>query len=87
MFRNCLVSMRPKSTGRDLPSRHDVEVHIHNEFVDWLKTLKCDIMVINIHMCPPKLLRLTLKRRMHLEKSQPPQMGGQPITIRGHFLE
>ena len=73
--------------GRDLPSRHDVEVHIHNEFVDWLKMLKCNIIIFNIHMCPSKLLRLTLKRKMCLEKSQPPQMGGQLITIRGHFLE
>ena len=48
MFRNCLVSMRPKLTGSNLPSRHDVEVHIHNKFVDWLKMLKCDIMVITV---------------------------------------
>ncbi|KAF8494888.1 hypothetical protein F5888DRAFT_1567472, partial [Russula emetica] len=40
LFRNCLVAMRPKTTRKDLPSRHNIEVYIHNEFVDWLKTLK-----------------------------------------------
>ncbi|KAF8486561.1 hypothetical protein F5888DRAFT_1597150, partial [Russula emetica] len=40
LFRNCLVAMRPKTTQKDLLSRHDIEVYIHNEFVDWLKTLK-----------------------------------------------
>lgn len=45
IFRNCLVAMRLKTTRKDLPSRHDIEVHIHNEFVDWLKTLKGEILV------------------------------------------
>jgi hypothetical protein len=45
IFRNCLVAMRPKTTQKDLPSRHDIEVYIHNEFVDWLKTLKSEILV------------------------------------------
>ncbi len=45
VFRNCLVVMRPKTTRKDLPSRHDIEVYIHNEFVDWLKTLKSEILV------------------------------------------
>ncbi|KAG6814853.1 hypothetical protein H0H87_007008, partial [Tephrocybe sp. NHM501043] len=36
--------MRPKATKADLPSTHDVKVHIHNEFVRWLKELKADIM-------------------------------------------
>ena len=45
IFRNCLVAMRPKTTRKDLPSRHDIEVYIHNEFVDWLKTLKNEIIV------------------------------------------
>ena len=45
VFRNCLVAMRPKTTRKDLPSRHDIEVYIHNEFVDWLKTLKSEILV------------------------------------------
>lgn len=47
IFRNCLVAMRPKTTRRDLPSRHDIEVYIHNEFAAWLKTLKDDILVSN----------------------------------------
>jgi len=45
IFRNCLVAMRPKTTRKDLPSRHDIEVYIHNEFVDWLKMLKTEIIV------------------------------------------
>ncbi len=45
VFRNCLVAMRPKTTRKDLPSRHDIKVYIHNEFVDWLKTLKSEILV------------------------------------------
>jgi hypothetical protein len=45
IFRNCLVAMRPKTMRKDLPSRHGIEVYIHNEFVDWLKTLKNEILV------------------------------------------
>jgi len=45
LFRNCLVAMRPKTTQKDLPSRHNIEVYIHNAFVDWLKTLKREILV------------------------------------------
>ena len=45
IFRNCLVAMRPKTTQKDLSSRHDIEVYIHNEFVAWLKTLKHKILV------------------------------------------
>jgi len=47
IFRNCLVAMRPKTTRKDLPSRHNIEVYIHNEFVDWLKILKAEILVSN----------------------------------------
>ncbi|KAG6905216.1 hypothetical protein DXG01_004119 [Tephrocybe rancida] len=43
VFRNILVAMRPKATSADLPSTYDVKVHIHNEFVKWLKELKDDI--------------------------------------------
>ncbi|RDB23356.1 Zinc finger BED domain-containing protein DAYSLEEPER [Hypsizygus marmoreus] len=39
-FRNCLVVMRPKSTTKDLPSAHDVNTHLHNEFVRHLKCVK-----------------------------------------------
>jgi hypothetical protein len=45
IFRNCLIAMRPKTTRNDLPSIHNLEVHIHNEFGNWLKTLKNDILV------------------------------------------
>ena len=47
IFRNCLVAMRPKTTRKDLPSRHDIKVYIHNEFVRWLNTLKTEILVSN----------------------------------------
>ena len=47
IFCNCLVTMRPKTTQKDLPSRHDIEVYIHNKFVAWLKTLKDNILVSN----------------------------------------
>ena len=42
---NCLVAMRPGTTCKDLHSRHDIEAHIHNEFVDCLKKLKSEILV------------------------------------------
>jgi hypothetical protein len=45
VFRNCLIAMRPKTTKKDLPSTHDLVVHIHNEFVAWMKKLKDDILV------------------------------------------
>ena len=32
-------------TQKDLPSTHNVVVHIHNEFVAWLKKLKGEILV------------------------------------------
>jgi hypothetical protein len=45
IFWNYLVVMRPKTTQKDLPSRHDIEVYIQNMFVDWLKMLKNEILV------------------------------------------
>ena len=45
VFSNCFVAMRPGTTCRDLPSRYDIKVHIHNEFVDCLKRLKSEILV------------------------------------------
>jgi hypothetical protein len=39
--------MRPKSTTHDLPSSYDVKVHIHNEFVKYMKGLKEEIRVSN----------------------------------------
>ena len=44
-FRNCLVSMRPKSITKDIPSTHNVATYIHNQFVERLKELKGDILV------------------------------------------
>ncbi|KAN0124318.1 hypothetical protein V8E52_001967 [Russula decolorans] len=44
IFWNYLVVMRPKTTQKDLPSRHDIEVYIQNMFVDWLKMLKNEIL-------------------------------------------
>ena len=44
--------MRSRLTNRDLPSRHNVEVHIHNEFVDWLNKLKGEIIVSNAPILP-----------------------------------
>ncbi|GLB39419.1 hypothetical protein LshimejAT787_0605810 [Lyophyllum shimeji] len=32
IFRNCLVTMRPKTTNTDLPSTHEVLVNLHNKF-------------------------------------------------------
>ncbi|GLB40087.1 hypothetical protein LshimejAT787_0705970 [Lyophyllum shimeji] len=40
LFRNCLVSMRPKSTSKDLPSTYDVGVFLHNEFIEHLKIVR-----------------------------------------------
>ncbi|KAF8190146.1 hypothetical protein BJ912DRAFT_802465, partial [Pholiota molesta] len=39
-FRNSLVAMRPKSTTSDLPTSHNVAVHLHNAFVKHIKDLK-----------------------------------------------
>jgi hypothetical protein len=64
VFSNCLVAMRPGTTWRDLPSRHDIEVHIHNEFVDCLKKLKSEILVS--YPCRSSLFGLTFRHRMHL---------------------
>src|SRR5271155_3529317 len=37
--------MRPRSTISDLPSTHDVKVHLHNEFVKHIKSLKAAITI------------------------------------------
>jgi hypothetical protein len=44
-FRNALVAMRPKSTTKDLASSHEVQAHIHNGFVKYMKDLKEEIRV------------------------------------------
>jgi hypothetical protein len=45
LFRNCLVTMRPKTIGNNLPSTHDVLVYLHNCFVEQMKLLKKEISV------------------------------------------
>ncbi|KAM6500773.1 hypothetical protein JOM56_003787, partial [Amanita muscaria] len=39
-FRNCLVTMRPRTTKNDLPSTHEIATHIHNKFVKWMTQLR-----------------------------------------------
>ncbi|KAF8225168.1 hypothetical protein L208DRAFT_1018610, partial [Tricholoma matsutake] len=43
LFRNCLITMRPKTIKNNLPSTHDVSVYIHNCFIEQLKLLKKEI--------------------------------------------
>ncbi|KAF8231212.1 hypothetical protein L208DRAFT_1197726, partial [Tricholoma matsutake] len=43
LFRNCLVTMRPKMIGNNLPSTHNVLVYLHNCFIEQLKLLKKEI--------------------------------------------
>ena len=35
---------------KDLPTRHNIEIYIHNEFMDWLKTLKSEILVSSLFL-------------------------------------
>jgi hypothetical protein len=51
LFRNCLVTMRPKTTIKDLPSTHNVSVYIHNSFVEQLKLFKKEISVSTMRSC------------------------------------
>jgi hypothetical protein len=44
-FWNCLVMMRPKTVVADLLTTHNVTVHLHNEYVDWIAQLGADIKV------------------------------------------
>jgi hypothetical protein len=75
--------MRPKTTHKDLPSRHDIEVHIHNEFVDWLKTLKREILVSKRQS--EDCLNFTSIHRKPLVGSLQRQMGGRQIIPKGRF--
>ena len=50
VFHNCLIVMRLQAICNDLPSTHDVETYIHNQFVNWLKQLKREILVNCIEM-------------------------------------
>jgi hypothetical protein len=40
--------MRPKSTTKDLPSSYSVKIHLHNEFVKHIASLKAEITVSNV---------------------------------------
>ena len=42
-FRNCLVTMRPKTSKSELPSRETVRSHITNKFIEYMEQLKADI--------------------------------------------
>jgi hypothetical protein len=84
LFRNCLVTMRPKTTKNDLPSTHDVSVYIHNRFVDQLKLLKKEISVSTTLIISKVLLTYSGRRR--LVKFQLLPMDGQQIIQRGHSL-
>jgi hypothetical protein len=84
IFRNCLVAMRPKTMRKDLPSRHDIEVYIHNEFVAWLKSLKNDILV-SIAPSFFKMLELTFMHRKPQVVSRRLRMGGQQTTRKRRF--
>jgi hypothetical protein len=50
IFQNCLVAIRPKIMQKDLPSKHNIKVYIHNEFVNWLKTLKSEILISSLFL-------------------------------------
>jgi hypothetical protein len=67
VFYNCLIVIRPRTTHRDLPSRHDLEVYIHNEFVECLEKLKCEIIVSNVTYTFS--FGLTFRHRKHLAGS------------------
>lgn len=75
--------MRPKSTTSDLPSSHDVKVHLHNEFVKYMKGLKEEITVRKLSI----IIRLGLTdvkftSRQLQGKSPLLKMDGQQITQR-----
>jgi hypothetical protein len=44
-FRNCLVTMRPKTTKEDLPSAYDVKAFLRKEFVRHIEGLAAEIQV------------------------------------------
>ncbi|KAM6503160.1 hypothetical protein JOM56_000103, partial [Amanita muscaria] len=44
-FRNCLVTMRPKTRTSELPTMHDITTYIHNMFVKHLEDLKAAFQV------------------------------------------
>ena len=44
-FRNCLVTMRPKTTKQDLPSAYDVKTYLRKEFTRHIEGLMAEIKV------------------------------------------
>ncbi|EKM81446.1 hypothetical protein AGABI1DRAFT_35778, partial [Agaricus bisporus var. burnettii JB137-S8] len=48
-FRNCLVTMRPRTTKNDLPSAYDVKNFLHSEFTRYLQDLADEIKVSSQH--------------------------------------
>ena len=86
LFRNCLVLMRPRATNLDLPTSHEVKVHLHNECVKWLKDLKKDVNV----SCTTSDSSLDISRvlcRQHQERFQLLLMDGQQTIPWARFLE
>jgi hypothetical protein len=45
VFWNCLAIMRPKTLIADLPTTHNVKVHLHNKIVVWIRQLRSNIEV------------------------------------------
>jgi hypothetical protein len=58
--------MRPKSTTKDLASSHEVQAHIHNGFVKYMKDLKEEIMVwkfnVIVELCYTTYFRVRHRR-------------------------
>ncbi|KAH8982300.1 hypothetical protein EDB83DRAFT_2241625, partial [Lactarius deliciosus] len=79
LFRNCLVSMRPKTKVSDLPSSHDVGIYVHNECLKWLKQLWKEITVSTRAWWITK--RNSPSIRQLLVRSQQQRMAGRQ-TIR-----
>jgi hypothetical protein len=73
--------MRPKSMDSDLPSSHDLKVHLHNEFVKHMKELKEEIKVSFFFSTKCKELLLHILRWL-LEKYPSPKTDGQQIQQR-----
>jgi hypothetical protein len=40
VFRNCLVTMRPKTRTKELPTTHDVIVYLHNAYIKFMNQIK-----------------------------------------------
>ncbi|KAF8680603.1 hypothetical protein AX14_004549 [Amanita brunnescens Koide BX004] len=40
VFRNCLITMRPKTRTKELPTPHDVIVYLHNAYIKFMNQIK-----------------------------------------------